>query len=185
MTNIPAGLTVQIDSREKYPLLFPANIFLPNPDPHRFRSGPIPVPLTTETTSLACGDYRLAEYPDCCIVERKGSCDELLKNLCSLTDSARQAAAFLRLARSCKYPYLLIEASPASLFSSDIPPQYQGDLSLRLGQALSTYKLSALWVSQCRTPDARRNLGEFLVYLMLGYARPRPAPTKPEAVKKK
>ena len=113
---IPAEITIQIDSREQYPLLFPAMIQIGHPE---LTYKKIPVRIIKEVLKLDCGDYRLKEYPTDCIVERKASQLEIWKNLNESHDRIRQAKAFRRLVASCEHPVLLVEASPQELFSND------------------------------------------------------------------
>lgn len=57
-------LRILVDSREQHPLTFPN------------------LPVTTERVTLSCGDYSLPGWEDRVCLERKGSLDELVGNLC-------------------------------------------------------------------------------------------------------
>ena len=67
---IPSEITIQVDTREQFPLLFPAIIQIGHPE---LTYKKIPIAVKTERVKLDCGDYRLKEYPTDCIVERKAS----------------------------------------------------------------------------------------------------------------
>lgn len=166
--SIPNIVTVQVDTREQIPLLFPAMIQVGHPELTYLT---LPVAVQVENTKLDFGDYRLKEYPDLCVVERKATQLELYKNLNESHDRIRQAKAFRKLMCGCKHPYILVEASPAELLSSD-PLIKQPELVVhRLSLALAKYGLQAIFLPwKSRSPDVRRKVGTFLVHLMLGHA---------------
>lgn len=165
---VPNAITVQIDTREQIPLLFPAMIQCGHPE---LTYKTIPIAVNVEKIALPFGDYRLKEYPELCVVERKASQLEIYKNLNESLDRIRQAKAFRKLATGCKYPYILIEASPAELLSND-PRIKQPELVChRLGLALAKYNLRALFIPwKSRSSDVRRKVGTLLIHLMLGCA---------------
>lgn len=164
---IPAEITIQIDSREQYPLLFPAIIQIGHPE---LTYKMIPVAIHQETIKLDCGDYRLKEYPTDCIVERKASQLEIWHNLNESHDRVRQAKAFRRLAASCEHPVLLVEASPRELFSNDPLIKNPEIVAHRLSLAIAKYGFHVIflpWKSRCA--NTRRKAGQLLLHLMLGY----------------
>jgi hypothetical protein len=167
-TYIPKTVTVQIDSRERYPVLFPANVRVS--DPHRPGRKQL-IKVKTETLKLDTGDYRLKEYPECCVIERKGAQRELFKNLFNTRDQIRTAKALRRLS-GMSYPYLLLEVSPASLLSTRTAPSGLRPESLceRLSAVIAKYGLNTLWTGKSNSASARRDLGTVLIHLMLGYA---------------
>ncbi len=73
---IPTLVTVQIDTREKYPLLFPDIVKIANPERSYLM---LPIQVVTQHIKLDSGDYRLKEYPTDCIIERKASQLEIFK----------------------------------------------------------------------------------------------------------
>lgn len=164
---IPPMVTVEIDTREKQPLLFPQTIRVEHPE---LANCVIPITVTTRNIKLDAGDYRLKEFPDCCIVERKATPTEIWTNLWDPKDSIRQAHAFRRLA-ACQYPILLIEASPSEMFTKNAIVKYP-DLGMhRLAVVIAKYGFQVIWLPwRHHSPDTRRRLGEFLVHLMVGYA---------------
>jgi hypothetical protein len=163
---IPTEITIQTDSREKNPILFPSTVFITHPE-LTFKQ--IPIQVKTEKTALKYGDYCLKEYPDLCVFERKASQLEIYKNLNESHDRIRQAKAFRRLATSCKFPYLLIEASPAELLTDNAKIKNPEVIAHRLGLALAKYNLRALFVPwKSRNPNVRRKVGTLMIHIMLG-----------------
>lgn len=165
--DIPNKITIQIDTREQIPLLFPAMIQIGHPE-RTYQN--IPIGVTTERIKLDFGDYRLKKYPTVCVVERKASQLEIWKNLNESHDRIRQAKAFRKLTSGCKYPYLLVEASAAELLSDNIHVKQPELVCHRLALALAKYNLRLLfipWKSRC--PNTRRKVGTFLLHLMLGH----------------
>jgi len=165
---IPTQITVQIDTQEKIPMLFPSIIQVGHPE-LTYRM--LPVAVETEKIKLDFGDYRLKEYPTLCVIERKATQLELYKNLNDSLDRIRQAKAFRRLSSSCNHPYLLVEASPSELLSKN-PRIKQPELVChRLAMAIAKYDLRALFIPwKSRTPETRRKVGTLMLHLMLGYA---------------
>lgn len=164
--NIPAEVTVLIDSREKCPILFPSTVFIAHPE---LTYKKIPIGVKTDVTKLDFGDYALKEYEDVCAFERKATQLEIYKNLNDSHDRIRQAKAFRRLATSCKYPYLLVEASPAELLANDPKIKNPEIVVHRLGLALAKYNFRALFIPwRSRSVDVRRKTGTLMIHIMLG-----------------
>lgn len=164
---IPAEITVQIDTREQYPLLFPAIIQIGHPE---LTYKNIPITVKQEKTKLNCGDYCLKEYPAECIVERKASQLEIWKNLNESHDRIRQAKAFRRLVASCEHPVLLVETSPQELFSNDPHIKNPELVAHRLSLVIAKYGFHVIflpWKSRCAA--TRRKAGTLLLHLMMGY----------------
>ena len=164
---IPAEITVQIDTREQFPLLFPAMIQIGHPE---LTYKMIPIAVKHERVKLDCGDYRLKEYPTECIVERKASQLEIWKNLNDSHDRIRQAKAFRKLVASCSHPVLLVEASPQELFRNDPHIKNPELVAHRLSLAIAKYGFHVIflpWKSRCAT--TRRKAGTLLLHLMMGY----------------
>ena len=165
--NIPSVITIEADTREKYPVTFPDNILIPHPE---ISTKNIMIKVLVEHTKLECGDYRIKEYPDCCVIERKGSILEIYKNMMDAIDSVRQAKSFRKLS-AVEYPYLMIEASPVETVTPT--PELQcPELALhRLAVAAAKYGLHLLWLPLKRhDPSVRRKVGTMMVHLMLGCA---------------
>jgi ERCC4-type nuclease len=168
--DIPDKVTVQVDTREKFPMLFPSNIRIVHPI---LQCGTILIKVVTEKKKLDIGDYRLAEYPDCCVIERKASQLELFKNLMEHRDSIRQAKAFRKLA-TVEYPVLMVEASPSELLKvrgRQPRIKYPELIVSKLSLAVAKYGFHLFFIPwRSRNQDARRKVGTMLVHMMLAFA---------------
>lgn len=160
----PNPIVVQVDTREKRPLLFPKTVKL------WFREKPKILTVETEKTKLDAGDYRLKDFPNLCVVERKGSIRELYKNFFNTTDSRRQASAFGRLSKDSRYPYLLVQAATSELLSQSKHVPEPEHLLQRLTATLANYGLHMLVVPRTNTSASRRITGTVALHLMLGHA---------------
>ncbi len=164
----PKKMTVLVDSREKYPVLFPATVlYYPTRAVHPFHI----IHITPEVVEMQTGDYALKGYEDTCIIERKGAMTEISANLCS-KDYARSHAAFERLAKETKHPYLVLEETPAGMLPSHYPstrptPDRVTDAFLR---EVCEFGLSLIFVGKAKSPGSRRKLGHFLLKVLLGHA---------------
>ena len=164
---IPAEVTIQEDTREQYPSLFPAIIQIGHPE---LTYKMIPIAVKHERIKLDCGDYRLKEYPTECIVERKASQLEIWKNLNESHDRIRQAKAFRRLVASCNHPVLLVEASPAELLGNDPRIKNPELVAHRLSLAIAKYGFHVIFLPwKSRNAATRRKAGHLLLHLMMGY----------------
>jgi hypothetical protein len=130
----------------------------------------IPIAVKEERIALPFGDYRLAEYPDMAVIERKASQLEIYKNMNESLDRIRQAKAFRKLTSGCKYPYLMVEASASELLSEN-PRVKQPELVVhRLALAIAKYDLRLLFIPwKAHNPATRRKVGTFILHLMLGH----------------
>ena len=163
---IPNLVTVEIDTREQYPILFPELIHIAHPEMVR---GSLLVAVKTESKKLEFGDYRLKEYPKSAVIERKASQLELFKNTCDPKDMVRQAKSFRKLSTGCKYPYLLIEASPGELFAKGTRVKQPDVIASRLAIAIAKYRLQLLFIPwRSRSADVRRKMGSLMIHTMLG-----------------
>ncbi|HDY87838.1 MAG TPA: hypothetical protein ENH82_06940 [bacterium] len=164
---IPNVITIQVDTREQYPLLFPAMIQIGDPE---LTYKMIPIAVKTERIKLYCGDYVLKEYPRECIAERKASQLEIYKNLNDSHDRIRQAKAFRKLIASCSHPLLLVEASPGELFSNNPRIKNPEIVAHRLSLAIAKYGFHVIFLPwKSRNSDTRRKAGTLLLHLMMGY----------------
>jgi ERCC4-type nuclease len=163
-------ITVQIDTREQYPLLFPDTIVIPS-DSNKDNSTTL-FKIKQQKIKLDAGDYRLAEYPSSCIFERKGSQSELIKNLFDQQDSIRTAKAFTRLVESCSFPYLLIECTPSSLLQKTPLLNHPELLINKLALVTAKYNLRLLWTTTPTSVSARRALGTVLLHTMYALRPP-------------
>ncbi len=164
---IPNKVTIQVDSREQYPLLFPETMFIGHPE---LTYKMLPIQVETQVIKLDAGDYRLKEYPAEVIVERKASQLEIYKNLNESHDRIRQAKAFRKLVAACAHPLLLVEASPVELFGNDPHIKNPEIVAHRLSLAIAKYGFQVIflpWRSRCGA--TRRKAGHLLLHIMMGY----------------
>jgi ERCC4-type nuclease len=161
---IPSKLTVLVDSRERYPLLFPGAIKY-----YRVRGGdPNLIRVATKVEALKTGDYCLKGY-DGCMIERKGSMRELQGNLFT-KDYRRSKAAFTRLVEACDHPYILLDFPLSEMFQPTenvLEPERVLDALL---DTIQEFGLGVLWPGPCKTVQSRTRLGELCVRLMLCHA---------------
>jgi hypothetical protein len=159
----PRSVTVEIDTREKRPLLFPETVTV------WWTGKPTLITVATARVKLDAGDYRLREWPNACVIERKGSIEELSRNLLDPKDSPRQGRSFGRLAASSRFPYLLIHAAPSSLMLSTTGCPHPELLVQRLTECLGRFGLNLLVIGQTSTSAALRVTGTMMLHLMLGH----------------
>lgn len=177
---IPKTVTVEIDTREQYPIRFPAYMEIINPENITKR---LKIKVVSKKIKLDTGDYRLAEYPNCCIIERKAGQRELNKNLFHFKDAVRQAKSFRRLAK-CEYPCILVEVTPAEILRANPHVQDTEALLHRLAFIFAKYGVHVLWIPwRHRKRTSTGQLGLFLVHLMLGFALKKDLEILPEALK--
>lgn len=152
-------LIVNVDSREKYPVLFPATI--------RIKEQVFEV--QSVISRLSYGDYSLSCDPTGCVIERKGSQAELLTNLFDPIDMPRACRAFARLADYARRPVLLLDMRPSELLdTSRLAPGFDpDDLLSRLYQVVAKYNFLLLFAGH--NPD-RRVLGRHLLSMMAHFA---------------
>ena len=163
--HIPTEITITIDTREHLPMLFPSVVHISHPE-LMYRA--IPIQVEIEKKKLDFGDYAIKGYENICTFERKASQLEIYKNLNESHDRIRQARAFRKLVSSCKFPYILIEASPNELLKNDPRIKHPELICHRLGLALAKYGLHTLFIPwKSRTPSTRRKIGTLMIHIML------------------
>jgi len=161
---VPNLITVEVDSRERYPIDFPAAVRIPNPEKPYER---ILIKVQTQKVALPYGDYRLKEYPDCCVIERKAGQRELFKNIYDPQDAVRQAKSFRKLA-SCEFPYVLIELTPQEILRENPHIPDPDALMHRVSLVFARYGFNVLWIPwRSRKTTGKMQLGLFLIQLML------------------
>jgi ERCC4-type nuclease len=157
-------LVIQIDTREQYPLLFPDTITVPDENsPH---NATCILKIKQEKIKLDSGDYRLAEFPKACVIERKGSQSELIKNLFDPQDAQRTARSLTRLRQSCIYPYLLLECTPSSLLAPTPLLHHPELLINKLTLMVARFGLHMLWTTTPTSVGARRSLGTIVLHTL-------------------
>lgn len=166
---VPLHLTVQVDKQEKIPVLFPSVCWY---HPTRQDKTPRCIRLKVEVVKLDAGDYRLANYPECCIIERKGSLRELSGNL-HTADYGRFRRALERLRASCSHPYLLIDESFSAMVTASRDPtecRAPEQVMDALNRELIRMRIPLLWIGGVRSTRTRTRMGDYLVRLMLAHA---------------
>jgi hypothetical protein len=163
----PRRLIVEVDTRENCPIPFPQALRVP-----RLGLPDAMWPVEVHRVKLDAGDYRLADAPGVCVIERKGSQLELYKNLFDPRDQVRQAASFKKLSESARFPYLMIEARlPDVMTKRPAEPRIERpELVLyKISRAIEVFGLRLLWISSS-SASVRRNIGELMLYIMTSHA---------------
>jgi len=158
-------VTVQIDTREKQPFVFPATVTV------WVKNKPQMLRVRTERVKLAAGDYRLKEAQDKGVIERKGSVRELAQNLLS-GDQYRQGRAFRKLRESCSHPYLFLHTAAISLLGSSAFNPEPERLVQKLAWAVDKFGLHLVIVPLASSVASRRLVGKVALNLMLGHLVP-------------
>ena len=167
MAKPPKKLTVLVDSREQFPLLFPATVVW---FPTRGRNPCHLMHVTTKVKRMDTADYALEGYEGTCMIERKGAQSELATNLCS-KDYKRSHAAFVRLAKETKHPYIVLEETVAGMFPMQCPSRPNPDRVVdAFIHEVCALKIPLIFAGRARTPGHRRKLGHFMLKIMLHHA---------------
>lgn len=119
--------------------------------------------------TLDVGDYVLKGHETRCIIERKGSIQELAGNLFT-KDWARAMSAFERLSNATANPYLLLECTPNDLAKPSRWVENPEQIVDALASLLERFKLRLLLCGSVKTYDQKRTVGEFILRLMLAHA---------------
>lgn len=162
----PRKITVYVDDREKDPVLFPVNITW---YPSRNGKDVCQVQVVTERKRLRTGDYFLKHFRSTCIVEKKGSLDEVKDNVLG-AGTKRFHAQLDRLRTATRYPYLLLTESFSKMTS---PTRWCKDPMRAIGHLLTECtrrNIHLLWIGGAHAPRARVRLGEALIRIMLTHA---------------
>ena len=161
--------TLIIDTREKKPLIFPANIRVLSPahPPHQVKTNLIRVHSKRE--KLETGDYLLRGYETCTMIERKGSLREVATNCLNRNDRKRFIACLERMKEACTEPLLLLEGTPLETLrkSNHVPePGAAVDALMRL---LTEYEIKLLLLPTSSSSQ-RRATGEWAARLLINGA---------------
>jgi hypothetical protein len=156
-------IVVEVDSREKNPILFPEQVIWSARPHHREI-----LQVETIRRELPLGDYRLANHPRCCVIERKASLDEICTNLLS-KDRHRFNNAWARFITGCGYPVLAIDGSLANfdqIRRKDGPPPEEA-IRAFWDMIYQRTPWIVLWLGNTVSPLTRRKIGAQLVRLMM------------------
>lgn len=158
------AVTVMADNREKFPVTFPATL-----DLHTARNVWHIVKITVKRAALKTGDYYLKDFRSTCLIERKGSMEELIACVAG-NDVRRFRNQLDRLAYETVHPYLLLDISLSQLTrnSRHSTITYSKVIDLALIEC-TRRKIPVIGPVTARTTNSRRKLGEYLVRLMLSH----------------
>ena len=155
--------SIAVDTRERKPLPLPT--YLPMMiDPIRRTHCTVAVkgvPMKLETA-----DYLCLEAPEAVVIERKGSLDEISKNVLTKAGRRRFIAELERLQDCAKWPYLLFEGTPATLArptKRNPNPHLGTDALLEL---LLGYNVPMILLPS-GSPASRRRVGEYAARLLI------------------
>jgi len=168
-------ITVVQDTREQRPLTFPEHLVTMASDQ---LGKPVTVRVQVVKQTLETGDYLLRGFETHTIIERKGSLDEIATNCLNRTDRARFTKCCVRLAGSCRDPWVFLEGCPTSLLGRDIVARSGAlggvavDALLRL---LDSHGIG-LMLLPCGTSNQRRAAGEWVLRKLLSGALATPEP---------
>ncbi len=177
MTRIaPKSLTILVDSREQRPLPIPASTPKPR-DSKNYRPFAGRVLIKTKPACMEHGDYAIKGFEHACLVERKGSLEEIWANLFT-GDWARQQKAFRGMVAVTKNPILLLDFPwTDSIYSRGGRGKIDPDIVWsRLAGVAIDYNLTIIGGGVSRTKKdrdpalssaSRKKLAAFMVALML------------------
>jgi hypothetical protein len=166
-------LCICYDSRENYPLIWPATFFW-RPD-----TTTTVFAVTVKRTRLKTADYFVDGCKKACLIERKASVSELRANLFG---AARKRWNFLqsldRMAGESDHPYLFLDMTwkeVAQDWDEHGRPvlRYPVGLYSHLMQELFVRGIGLLGPIPARTVSQRRLAGSFLLDVMLAHIYPR------------
>ncbi len=154
---LPKHVTILVDTREQKPLPLPKTIRWPTWGDE----GQL-IEIREEPLALYAGDYALKEAPKRCIIERKGSINEVRENLCG-EDRYRATNAFRKLCETTNNPILALDFPLTQLL-------YKGKRDVvftRLAQLCVEYRLQIL--SAGGGVNARHTLSDLIVRVLLAH----------------
>tara|TARA_Y100001938_G_scaffold135254_1_gene196688 strand:- start:3288 stop:3809 length:522 start_codon:yes stop_codon:yes gene_type:complete len=161
--------TLVQDTREKKPLLFPANIRLLDDATLPTSKKTKLVRIHTVKEALTTGDYLLKGFERCTIIERKGSLREVAQNCLTKKDRPRFVECLKRMRDACEDPVLMLEGTPLEMTKVNryVPePAAAVDALMRL---LNEYGIR-LFLLPTQTASHRRASGEWALRLLINGA---------------
>ena len=160
----PSTITVEVDTREQCPFLFPATVQV------YLGWTPKIVHVKTTRVKLPFGDYRLKHAKNACVIERKGCVSELSTNLLDARDSVRQAAAFKKLCDGCLNPVVWVEARLRDFLTPTKYVRRPQKVLECLMKAAKQYNFQLVFAHRTPSEASRRTSGELAIHMMLAYA---------------
>jgi len=154
------------DAREKTPLTFPSTInILTSSNPYRV----VPHFVHVVKKTLITGDYAIQGAEDACLVERKGSLQEVAMNCTDDRDRPRFIRSLERLSSSCRHPVLLFEGDMKAVLKPTPRLPNPGPALDALFRLLLDYRISFHTYRPTSMAD-RRTCGELVVRLLFAGA---------------
>jgi ERCC4-type nuclease len=161
--------TIVQDTREKKPLLFPANIRVLDDKTLPTSRKTVLIRVHTVRETLGTGDYLLKGFEGCTMIERKGSLREIAQNCLTKRDRARFVKCLQRMRDAASDPVLLLEGTPLGMtrVTKHVPePAAAVDALMRL---LQEYGIR-LFLLPTQTASHRRASGEWALRLLINGA---------------
>lgn len=156
--------TILRDRNEQRPWKFPKTIKW-----YRDRSTKGQIVLLREQRKvLKAGDYCLKGEEESCLIERKASLKELANNLVG-DDYSRAMDAFRRFSEATRHPYLAVECTVAELRNPTRWVQEPARIVDALCSLMERLHFRLILVGKCVDLKQKRNVGEFMVRLMLAH----------------
>ena len=149
--------TILVDEREKKPFTFPEHIVCLDPTKEPWAQRGVTIRLRTQKRTLKTGDYAIDGSN--CVVERKGSIDEITQNLLTQDGRRRFSDCCKRLRDTTSRPLLLLEGlvGMPEVKAGKPHPGLAVDSLLRILQEHGI----GLMVLPTGTPAQRRAAGEW------------------------
>lgn len=152
---LPRKITILVDTREQKPLPLPKTIKWSEVGKHLHI-----IEIRQEPMVLYAGDYMIKGAGKSCVVERKGSINELHQNLQG-ADRPRAMRAFQKLVESTRNPILALDFPLSQrLYKGD-----RDEVFTRLMQLCAEYHISILSVGGGL--NARHLLSDLIVRVLL------------------
>lgn len=158
------SIKVVVDTNEKtgFKLMFPQRMFSDHDGERRLYR------VVQVHRRLTEGDYAIDEYEGLGCVDTKRSLDELRKNLFD-TDKVRAGKALRRLAEKCKYPYLMLDMTPAEFNRPNDRCAWPDVVQNAVFKELGVLGIRLLWLPAGKTVYAREQTGEYVIRILLGH----------------
>ncbi len=125
--------------------------------------------VRTERKVLPAGDYCLKGEAESCLIERKGSLQELSQNLLS-EDYTRAMDAFQRLSDTTANPYLVVECAAAELRTPTRWCQEPARIVDSLCGLMERFGFRLILCGKCVDVKQKRTVGDLMLRLMLAHA---------------
>lgn len=152
------------DSNEQFPLQFPETMYVTGLDGERKL-------YAVEVTKmrLVFGDYAIKDWEHLACVERKGSIEELRKNLFDRKDKKRAKKAFDKLEDGTKFKYLLADFTPANFYATNPNLLWCDVVQDAFIRELQKRNIQLIWLPRLADASNRRQIGEIIVRILYNH----------------